>query len=516
MVPSRAAAAPRHGARRTRAPGDDLEANISEPPQEQSEPGDPAGSSSHAGSRRRGRWRRAGIIAGVVLLVVVLLLAGTAGVLVWYGERSIGRVDVESLIGIGSARGAGGGNRGGADTEVADVLNVLVVGSDNRQSLTTRQRRVYKTGPASGTRTDTIILARIDTSTDRVAMLSFPRDLLVTLCDGSEGRINSAYEIGQITGRGGPTCLVQTIKRLTGVPINHFVKVDLGGFVDVVKAVGGVRMYVDEPLYDENAGLDLPKGCVTLDPIDSLAFVRARYLDSDFGRIARQQRFLKELLDEVVSVDTLTNVPQLFQLVNAVGSSVETDEGVTLDEMRRIAFSLRDVSPERVVARTVPSAAADYYSAAYLVQVDAQAEPLYDAFRTGAIFPEPEEPEPRKPRPTVPAGQVPAVTVLNGAGESGLATRASERLGKRGLAVASVGDNIRFGRARTVVRYPGEGLYRAANTVAEALPEATVERAPGRPLTVIVGSDFTGDSTKDLPPQPTEDYAGAGPTDREC
>lgn len=449
----------------------------------------------------------------MVLLVVVLLLAGTAGVLVWYGERSIGRVNVRSLIGIGTARGAGGGNRGGgADTEVADVLNVLVVGSDNRQSLTTRQRRVYKTGPASGTRTDTIILARIDTSTDRVAMLSFPRDLLVTLCDGSEGRINSAYEVGQVTGRGGPTCLVQTVKRLTGVPINHFVKVDLGGFVDVVKAVGGVRMYIDEPLYDENAGLDLPKGCVTLDPIDSLAFVRARYLDSDFGRIARQQRFIKELLDEVVSVDTLTNVPQLFALVNAVGSSVETDEGVTLDEMRRIAFSLRDVSPERVVARTVPSAAADYYSAAYLVQVDSQAEPLYDAFRTGAIFPEPEEPEPR--RPTVPAAQVPAVTVLNGAGESGLATRASEWLEKRGLTVTSIGDNARFGRAGTVVRYPSDGLHRAANTVAEALPEATVERAPGQPLTVIVGSDFTGDP--ELPPPPKEDYAGAGPTDREC
>ncbi|CAN5317466.1 LCP family protein [soil metagenome] len=507
---------PSSSASRPRAPSDDLEANISESALDQSEPGEPAGSSHAAGNRRRGRWRRVGIVAGVVLLVVVLLLAGTVGVLVWYGERSIGRVDVDELIGIGSARGAGGGNRGGTDTEVADVLNVLVVGSDNRQSLTTRQRRVYRTGPASGTRTDTIILARIDTSTDRVAILSFPRDLLVTLCDGSEGRINSAFEIGQITGRGGPTCLVQTVRRLTGVPINHFVKVDLAGFVDVVKAVGGVRMYIDEPLYDENAGLDLPKGCVTLDPVDSVAFVRARYLDSDFGRIARQQRFLKELLDEVVAVDTLTNVPQLFRLVNAVGESVETDEGVTLDEMRRIAFSLRDVSSERVVTRTVPSAAADYYSAAYLVQVDSQAEPLYDAFRTGAIFPEPEEREPSRPRPTVPAARVPAVTVLNGAGGSGLASRASEWLEKRGLTVASVGDNARFGRDRTVVRYPSEGLRRAANTVAEALPEATVERAPGEPLTVIVGSDFTGDSAEDVPPPPKEDYAGAGPTDRDC
>ncbi len=447
-----------------------------------------------------------------MLLVAVVALAGTAGVLVWYGERSIGRVGVGDLVGFGATRGSGGGNRGGAgNPDVAEVLNVLVVGSDNRQSLTTRQRRILRTGPGSGTRTDTIILARINTATDRVAMLSFPRDLLVRLCDGSQGRINSAYEVGKTTGRGGATCLVQTVKRLTGVPINHFVKVNLAGFIDVVRAVGGVRMHLDEPLYDQNAGLDLPKGCVTLGPVDSVAFVRARHLDSDFGRIARQQRFLKELLDEVVSVDTLTNVPRLFRLVNAVGQSVKTDKGVTLDKMRRIAFSLRDVSPKRVVTRTVPSASADYYGAAYVVPVDSQAEALFDAFRTGEIFPKPERDEPS--RPTVARGRVPAVTVLNGAGESGLATRASARLRRRGFEVASVGDNPRSGRTRTVVRYPGERLHRAANTVADALPEARLERTPGQPLTVIVGSDFTGDA---LPKPEKKDYAGARPTGRDC
>ncbi|MBW3601545.1 MAG: LCP family protein [Actinobacteria bacterium] len=507
VVPSRAARGPVMERAGPRVPSDDLEAHISEPAQDPPQPGEPAGS-SHAGRR----WRRAWIVAGVVLLVAVVALAGTAGVLVWYGERSIGRVSVSDLVGFGGTRGSGGGNRGGtASAEVAETLNVLVVGSDNRQSLTTRQRRILRTGPASGTRTDTIILARIDTSTDRVAMLSFPRDLLVTLCDGSQGRINSAFEIGKMTGRGGPTCLVQTVRRLTGVPINHFVEVDLAGFVNVVEAVGGVRMYLDEPLYDEDAGLDLPKGCVTLGPVDSVAFVRARHLDSDFGRIARQQRFLKELLDEVVSVDTLTNVPQLFRLVNAVGESVETDEDVTLDKMRRIAFSLRDVSPKRVVAVTVPVASADYYGAAYVVPVDSQAEALFDAFRTGEIFPEPEREE--ASRPTVPAGRVPAVTVLNGAGQSGLASRASARLRQRGLKVAAVGDNARFGRTRTVVRYPSERLHRAANTVAAALPEATVERAPGQPLTVILGTDFTGDP---LRKPKKEDYAGARPTGRDC
>src|SRR3712207_9000302 len=92
-----------------------------------------------------------------------------------------------------------------------------------------RSRRRLGLGSFEGIRTDTVILVQLDPRRDAAAMLSFPRDLLVERCDGSEGRINGAYEIGLEKKVGGPSCLVRTVRKMTGIPIHHYVQVDFAG-----------------------------------------------------------------------------------------------------------------------------------------------------------------------------------------------------------------------------------------------------------------------------------------------
>jgi anionic cell wall polymer biosynthesis LytR-Cps2A-Psr (LCP) family protein len=80
-------------------------------------------------------------------------------------------------------------------------------------------------------------------------MVNIPRDTVLTLCDGSQGRVNAAFGIGERSGVGGMTCVVQTVSAWSGVPIDHAVMADFRGFVDIVDAIGGIEMYLEEPLF---------------------------------------------------------------------------------------------------------------------------------------------------------------------------------------------------------------------------------------------------------------------------
>jgi LCP family protein required for cell wall assembly len=462
------------------------------------------------GRVRRGGpdWRR---LSAIVLgTAAIVLLAGgiTTGAAIWYGTATMQRVDVPDLVVDGETTDTDGDGEPDIE-EITDVLNVLLVGSDSREGLTDEQLLELGTEAEDGLRTDTVMLLQLDPRRDQVIVLSFPRDLLVTRCDGSRGRINAAYGVGESSGVGGPTCLVRTVTDFTGIPIHHFIQVDFAGFIDIVDSLGGVTMYLDEPIKDAHAGVDLPAGCVTMDGATALGFVRVRRIDSDFGRIARQQRFIREVVDEAASVGTLVNVPRLFSLVDAGARAVETDRQLSIGQMRRIAFSLRDLSPENLDTRTVPATPRTINGAAFVVADEAEAEALFRAFREGTLVPEGvglEEPTP------VGIGDVPPVTILNGAGIAGLAQQALEQLEAQGFEVAETGNAESFDFRETQVIYP-EGRLEEAELLAEAMGGAAL--VPGdaeEPLTVVLGSAYTPTDPEDLPtPAPTDTPAPSPP-----
>jgi LCP family protein required for cell wall assembly len=290
---------------------------------------------------------------------------------------------------------------GGLNGNPLDELNVLVVGSDSREGFTRAELQALGTDAVAGQRTDTIFLVSI--SGGRAAMLSFPRDLFVTRCDGTWGRINGAYTAG------GPTCLTQTVGQLTGIGIDDYLEINLFGLSRIVDAAGGVPIELDQPLLDRAAGANLPAGCVVLDSRTALGYIRARNADSsaDLGRIARQQRFLAALSHKVTSPKTLVNVPRLLRMAAAAGSSVTADQGLGPIDLVRLARGARDLAGAGLATYTVPGRPKTIGGADLLVPDRDAAGALFAQFRDGSILRAPAREKARSQSPLPSFGEDP-------------------------------------------------------------------------------------------------------------
>lgn len=310
------------------------------------------------------RSRRSAVVRILRVLVVLILLVGLvapAAVLLL-----LPREQVDGLA-------AGGPPIGGGP------LHVLVTGSDSRAGLSAEERIALTTGSAGGERADTIILLTIDGT--RVGMLSFPRDLSVQRCDGSVGRINGALAIG------GPSCLVETVHHLSGIRAHHHVTVTLGGFRDVVDAVGGVELCLDRAIRDRSAGIDLPAGCQVLDGADALGYVRVRKIDSDFARIERQQQFLRALARELTDPTLVVRPWRLVPTLVGASRAVTVDQRLGPVDLARISIGMRAVASGRAVTATVPADGFRGSSGAALLRVrSSEAAPLFAGFADGSAL----------------------------------------------------------------------------------------------------------------------------------
>lgn len=405
----------------------------------------------------RGRRRRRPLRLVLRLLVVVLLGALAIPI---YASSRIPRIPVDGLAATGRP------------------MHVLVVGSDSREGLTREEQRELSTGgnEIGGDRTDTIFVMTVQGSD--VALLAFPRDLWVRRCDGSTGRINGAQSIG------GPSCLVTTVRQLSGIDVQHHVTVTFGGFRDVVDAVGGVEMCLEAPISDRDAGIDLPAGCQVLDGPDALGFVRVRKIDNDLRRIERQQQFLRALAGEIAEPSTLLNPLRMIRLSNEVGDAVMVSRGTGVTSLARLGLASRGLARGDAATYIVPTDPRTTDGGAAVLAVrEAEAGAIFARFRDGSVLDESGD-------ATITPADV-RVSVLNGAGVSGLAGRVAELLEGRGYQVVEVGNADQ--RETTVVRHP-PGREPEARLVARDVPggaglEETTERGI---VTVVLGSDAAG------------------------
>lgn len=260
--------------------------------------------------------------------------------------------------------------------------NVLVLGSDSRTGLTPEEQVAFgTTDDIGGERSDTIILLHIDPRREKAVVIHFPRDLRVEIPDHGTQKINAAYTLG------GPSLAVRTVREFTGLPIHNYIEVNLAAFQNLIDAVGGVRICVDRPMFDEDAGLDLPKGCHMLDGPEALAFVRARHivgdLVPDFSRIARQQQFLRALMNRVLSVRSLLSSDVIEQAVQ----QVTTDERLSGADLILLGSKLRELSEEdpsgarTLDFRVVPGVPQTIDDVSYVVPDSDQTERLFQALR---------------------------------------------------------------------------------------------------------------------------------------
>ncbi|ANZ34833.1 LytTR family transcriptional regulator [Lentzea guizhouensis] len=227
----------------------------------------------------------------------------------------------------------------------------LLVGSDARDGLSQEQKDTLATGDAAGRRTDTIMMLHLpDNSGAKPTLLSLPRDSYVPIPDNGRNKINAAFAFG------GPQLLVRTVEGATGVRIDHYMEIGFGGFSDMVDAVGGVDICIDEPIKDPLAGIDLPAGCQELDGPQALGFVRTRaFATADLQRVQNQRKFLSALFEKVQSPATLVNPFRVVPLMNAASGAVSVNENDHVWHLASVALNMGDAQSGTVPIAGTPT-----------------------------------------------------------------------------------------------------------------------------------------------------------------
>jgi LCP family protein required for cell wall assembly len=305
------------------------------------------------------RLRRPAIVLAGVLSMLIALGSTYAFGYLLYLQANLNRADTGPL------------------TDAFDgPQNILILGSDSRANLTPEEQEAQGSqDDVPGQRADTIILLHFDPSTGKSVVVHFPRDLRVVIHGTGElNKINTAFE-------GGPRRMIETVEAYSGLNINHYVEVDFDGFKDIVDAMGGVDICIDRPLIDRVAELYLPEvGCYLLGGKMALAFVRARGVEGDlipdFSRIARQQQFLRAVLNR-------TSIFSLPGVARAVIDSITVDEGITVTDMYDISKRLGKIGTPDVDFRVVPGIPQTIGEISYVVPYSDLAEELFARLREG-------------------------------------------------------------------------------------------------------------------------------------
>src|SRR6266508_89952 len=255
-----------------------------------------------------------------------------------------------------------------------EACNFLILGSDTRAGLTPEEQRKYgNTNRTTGQRADTIIVVQTDVRNDRTIVLSIPRDLLVEIPGHGTDKINEAFNYGK-------NVMVQTVEKLTGLQVNHWVRVDFVGFIDLVDALGGVPICIDRPLLDRLSGLNLPHpGCYKLEGSQALAFVRARHIEGDvipdFSRISRQQQFTRAVINKVLSLGAIFEYPAI---VRAISDNLQIDKGLNLYSLQDLTRRLAELGQKSVEFRVVPATPTVINGISYVELKEPAASQLFD------------------------------------------------------------------------------------------------------------------------------------------
>ncbi|MFH5824215.1 LCP family protein [Georgenia sp. AZ-5] len=325
----------------------------------------PDSQSTGAAPARHARWRSR-LATRLRLVVVALLLVALAGGVLAYSQMqgNITRHDVAGLLGDDRPPREEP-NAAPADPRAGQALNLLVLGSDSRAGANDDGSGI------GGMRSDTTMIVHVAADRSRVEVVSIPRDTLVDvpdcqLPDGStipareDAIFTSAFASAGKTGdvAAAAACTIRTVESLTGVYIDDFVVVDFAGFVNVVDALGGVPMYVPEPIEDPRAELSLAAGCQVLDGHDALGFARVRKSvgdGSDISRIGRQQELVGAIAREALGKHLLTDLPSLYRFLDAATSTLTTGPVIgELTTLAGLANSLRGIDPADITFVTMP------------------------------------------------------------------------------------------------------------------------------------------------------------------
>lgn len=311
-------------------------------------------------------------------------------------------------------------------------FNILAIGSDSRSGLSSQLAQQTGASSVSGQRSDVVKIIHVDPTNRLVQIVSIPRDTVVTLLAnqslyGKYNRIN--VNIGS-----GPALLAKTILANFGIPINHVVEVSFGGLVNTAEAVGGVYLNFAHPVRDIESGLYVSNpGCHNINGPQALALTRSRHLlyslpnvkwpvdgvalyragnlsalaaqgwnydgTSDYGRITRQNTFLKAMFSRVKG--SLSNPIKMNNFLSNLPQGIAIDSTFTFNEIIGLALRFHGMSSSAIQTYTLPTIPGTLGSAAVLFIQQPVAQRLFiQVFGKGLVAP-------TNPPPVNSAGDTP-------------------------------------------------------------------------------------------------------------
>src|SRR5580658_6101046 len=314
---------------------------------------------------------KAGYALSCVAAALILAISGFS----YFVVKEVGSIGGSHAIVSGPSIGAQNILLMGLESRTDWEGNILP--DDILKALHAGSREGVENG-VGGNDTNTLILIHIPAGGKKAVGFSIPRDDWVQFpvaYDGqTTGKIDQAYglalaaEENQLRAQNpnmsqdqeailgneaGRAAAVATVEQLTGVHIDHFAEVNLYGFYELAKVLGGVEVCLNHPVHDKNSGANFRAGYQHLDASQALAFVRQRdgLANGDLDRTHRQQAFLDSVMHQLRAEGVLSDLTKVQALLSVAQRYVITDAGWNLLDF---AAQMRDLTSANLVFRTLP------------------------------------------------------------------------------------------------------------------------------------------------------------------
>jgi LCP family protein required for cell wall assembly len=457
-------------------------------------------------------------------VVAVLLVGGLAFAAFWVIRLQMNLS--KAPLGAGSSRTEEPVN------DSKDRRQILILGSDTRDG----KNSGYGTAEDSTGYGQSDVMMMMDISADnkRVNVISFPRDMLVDIPECKDQKTNQVFPaqngvmINEAMKQAGIGCAVDTVNKLTGLEIDHFMMADFNAVKELSHAVGGVDVCISDPVYDPDSRLRLPQGTSQVEGEQALAFLRTRHAfadGGDLGRIKAQQGFLSSLTRKIKDDGTLSDPQKMLKIADVVTQNLTVDDGLaSVPSLLTIGNRLKSIDIGKVAFVAVPTMPAPSDPNRLAVSEPAASQ-LFAALRKDLDLTDPKagpsptpQPSGSTPAPSSPAAPAPGydkalqpVAIANG---TGVATRTQEiAQAVTAGGFTQVSQLIAQPVEKTAVYY-GAGFKDVATDLAallgipaaQVLPEASVSG-----VQVYLGTDFTSGTTLGavaLPPDIVNQTAG--------
>lgn len=307
-------------------------------------------------SRRSGALR---LFVGFNIVLSLALVAAGSGLL--YANWKLGSRQVVTIDSV--PEGDGNLNLPAGDLS---AKNFLITGSDNNACVAKDSPYAGGFGKRAsyGERSDSIMLIRVNPQDNQAAILSFPRDLWVKQAGSSRrGRINTNFD------KKNPNRLIRTIKENFDIPVDHYVNIDFCAFAEIVDAVGGVRVPFQFKARDRRTGFKVLRArvCYTFAGDHALAYMRSRHYQwfdpslmkwrtdqsSDYGRISRQQDFMKRMIRKALD-KSKTSPRAATGILNAGLKNIITDSRLSPLTVLQLGQAMKNFDSDTMGSYTMP------------------------------------------------------------------------------------------------------------------------------------------------------------------